>query len=297
MVRSVSGTTDSLVKVTFWGVRGSIPMSGADNCRYGGHSACVQVSAPGLPALVLDCGTGAKRLGRELLEKGDTEIVVLFSHTHMDHLFALPFFDPIQSPRCSVRLAVPAASTMEARNKIGRYLNGVFHPLRAGELGATVSFQAVAPSTQFNVGEYVIQTLRLVHPGGAIGYRISLGDRSICYLTDTGPFASAGEGLIVDEPPAQREPELVDFVRGSDVLIMDTTFSQEEYLHKMTWGHCYPEYAVKLGEVAEVGEVLLFHHGPDATDDEMDTLAARWESHTAPAVRPAKEGMVVDLSG
>jgi phosphoribosyl 1,2-cyclic phosphodiesterase len=265
--------------------------------RYGGHTACVEVSAPGAPALVFDCGTGAQALGRQLLESGQTEITILFSHTHMDHLFGLPFFAPILSPRCTVTLAVPATGSIEARNKIGRYLNGVFHPLHISDLAAKVVFQGVEPDRSFEVGPYKVSTLRLAHPGGTIGYRVSLGGQAVCYLTDTGPLVPPDQGLFVGEPPAQRESELVELVRGADLMIMDTTFTQEEFLEKMTWGHGYPEYAVCLAKAAGVKRVALFHHSPDATDTDMDEIAARWEGHTAPLVSPAREGVVVDLSG
>jgi phosphoribosyl 1,2-cyclic phosphodiesterase len=272
-------------------------MSGKEVERYGGHTACVEVSAPGAPSLVFDCGTGAQALGQQIIESGQTEITILFSHTHMDHLFALPFFAPALSPRCTVTLGVPATDAAEARDKIGEYLNGVFHPLRIADLPAKVVFQAVEPDQGFEVGPYKVSTLRLAHPGGTIGYRVSLGEQVVCYLTDTAPLAPPDQGLIVGEPPGQRESELMDLVRGADLMIMDTTFTQDEYLKKMSWGHGYPEYAVCLAKAAGVKRVALFHHSPDATDVDMDEIATRWQGHTAPLVSPAREGEVVDLSG
>jgi len=272
-------------------------MSGRSVERYGGHTACVHVSAPGAPTMVFDCGTGARGLGRELLEQGVEDITILFSHTHMDHLFALPYFDPILTPRCSVTLAVPATSNIGARNKINRYLNGVFHPLREDDLGAKVQFQAVEPDSVFRQGPWSVRTLRLVHPGGTLGYRLSLEDRSVCYLTDTGPLAAPGEGVVVGEEPEPREEELLALLKDADLLIMDAMFTKEEYLEKMTWGHCYPEYVVAVAKAAGVKRVALFHHNPDASDADMDEIAARWAGHTSPTVFPAQEGMVVDLSG
>jgi ribonuclease BN (tRNA processing enzyme) len=297
MGRSAFGTIDKPVKITFWGVRGSIPMSGTQVARYGGSSACVEVSAPGTPAIIFDCGTGAKHLGRELLLSGQTEITILLSHTHMDHIFGLPFFAPIQSPRCSISIAVPATGRVDARNQIGRYLNGALHPVRISNLGATVDFRAVQPNISFELGPYEVRTMRLAHPGGSIGYRVNLGERSVCYLTDTGPLASPGEGLMMDEPPTLREQELIEFVSGTDLLIMDATFTQDEFLEKMTWGHCYPEYAARVGKAAQVKQLALFHHSPDASDEDLDQIKARWQDHAQPSVFLAKEGMVVDLSG
>ena len=285
------------MKITFWGVRGSTPLSGASVLRYGGHTSCVEVTGPEAPSLVFDCGTGARDLGRSLVERGATDITVLFSHTHMDHLFALPFFGPINQPGCKVTLGVPASNNVEAKNKIGRYLNGVFHPLRIDDLEADVHFQAIDPGTCFDVGPYRVQTLRLAHPGGTLGYRVVHGEHSVCYLTDTGPLALPDEGLMAEQPASQREAELVALLQGADLMIMDTTFTREEYQQKIDWGHGYPEYAVRVAQEADVAQVALFHHSPDASDEDMDAIAARWAGHTRPKVFPAQEGLVVDLSG
>jgi ribonuclease BN (tRNA processing enzyme) len=272
-------------------------MSSPDFHRYGGNTACVEVRAPGAPVLMLDCGTGARDLGRSLVEQGRTDIWMLLSHTHMDHIFGLPFFAPAHLPECTITLGVPAGSLAAARDKIGRYINGIFHPLRMDGLAADLRFQAIEPDADFSAGPYRVRTLRLIHPGGTLGYRVDLGQHSICYLTDTGPLAQPGEGLMAGDEPTGREKALVDLVQGTDLLIMDATFTQEEYLKKVHWGHAYPEYTVRVGEAAAAKQLAFFHHSPDATDDIMDAITARWNGHTAPKIFPAQEGMVVDLSG
>ncbi len=265
--------------------------------RYGGHTSCVAVSAAGHPAFVFDCGTGARALGRALSAQQVTQVYVVLSHTHMDHLFALPYFNPVLSPSCEVTLGVPALSPTEARTKVDRYLNGVYHPLRTDDFGAKVTYEGIVPGQSYRFGPYSVRTIRLVHPGGTVGYRVSLGDQSVCYLTDTGPLARPDEGLIIGEAPTDREAELLELVSGADLMIMDTTFTRDEYLERMTWGHGYPEYAVRVGEAAGVRQVALFHHDPDATDEHLDTVGERWAGHASPRVFLAKEGMVVDLSG
>lgn len=286
------------MKVTFWGVRGSIPTSGKDTTEYGGHTSCVAV-VPGddSPPLVFDLGTGARPLGRSLLKMGVETVHVLLSHTHMDHIFALPYFEPIFSPSCRVHVGVPAGSDGEARARIGKYLNGIFHPLRLDDLGPRLRFHGVPGGKTFNVGPYRVKTLRLVHPGGTIGYRVDYGGCTACYLTDTGPLARPNEGVIVGEEPTAMESELIELVHDADLLVMDTTFDEAEYFAKMHWGHAFPEYAAKIAGLANVKKLALFHHSPDAVDSDLDALAARWERHTAPEVVVAKEGLVVDLEG
>ena len=268
------------MKVRFWGVRGSIPVPGGETSRYGGNTSCLEVSASEGHPLVLDCGTGARALGRDLVLRQASDVEILFTHFHMDHLFGFPFFGPIFSPNFRVNVGVPSYSGMDAQDKLGRYLNGIYHPLRA-----------------FERGPYEILGVSLNHPGGACGYRINANGRSVVYLTDTAPLARPDEGLCADKAPPPPERKVLEILEGADLLIMDTMFSWEEYLAKMTWGHAYPEYAVRMGAEAGVKNVCLFHHAPDATDDELDRLGDLWATHDGPRVFLAREGMTVDLTG
>ena len=290
-------TSKPSMKVSFWGVRGSIPTSGADTAGYGGHTSCVAVEVDGAAPFVFDLGTGARRLGKHLVKQGVERVYVTLSHTHMDHLFALPYFEPIFHPDCQVHLGLPAASSADARSRVAQYLNGVFHPLRLDDIGARMRFYGIPAAAEFNVGPYLLKTLRMVHPGGTLGYRLSLNEQSVCYLTDTGPLADPDEGIIVGKQPTRMERDLIDLVQGTDLMIMDTTFDQDEFYQKRSWGHAFPEYAVAIAKAAGVKKVALFHHSPDATDDMLDELAAKWSDHTSPSVMVAKEGVVLDLEG
>ena len=285
------------MKVSFWGVRGSIPTSGIATAKYGGHTACVCVSTEGSPPLVFDMGTGARLLGKALVEAGERKIYVVLSHTHMDHLYALPYFEPVFESNSWVHLGVPSASPEEARARIGLYLNGIFHPLRIDDLAHNIRYYGVPSGAAFQVGPYAVETLRLVHPGGTVGYRASLNGRTVCYLTDTGPLAHAGQGIMAGDEPSSMERDLLHLVRDADLLVMDAMFAQDEYLTKQDWGHAYPEYAVRVGELAGVKKVALFHHSPDADDDTLDALAQHWAAHTQPEVIVAREGLSVSLEG
>jgi len=298
MAKSASVTTCRFpLRVSFWGVRGSIPTSGQSTVRYGGHTSCVCVESEGNPPLVFDMGTGARLLGRKLAQDKVDRIYVVLSHTHIDHIYALPYFDPVFSPNTRVHIGVPADSAGEARSRIGKYLNGLLHPLRLDDLGARLQFYGMPAGQSLEVGPYTIETLRLLHPGGTMGYRASLGKSSVCYLTDTGPLARPDEGIIVGESPTSLEQDLLHLVRDADVLVMDATFDQDEYFEKMNWGHSYPEYIVAIAQLAGVKRVALFHHSPDATDDDLDVVSDKWKDHRAPEVVVAKEGMVMDLEG
>ena len=285
----------SPLQVTFWGVRGSIPMPGGDTHRWGGNSSCVEVRQEGSAPVVFDCGTGARRLGFKLVGEPGRTLDLMFTHFHMDHVFGFPFFVPIYTPGYDVRVVVPSFSEEEAREKLGRYLNGVYHPTRLRDLPANVTFTPIRSGRSFCTGPYEVSALSLNHPGGALGYRIQSAGRALAYITDTAPFASPGEGVAAGHPPSRSEQRVIDFLEGCDTVIYDTMYSFEEYLEKMTWGHSYPEYAHAICRAAHVQHLVLFHHLPDASDDALDALAEHWSRETEPRVSVAREGETLDV--
>ncbi|MCB9676007.1 MAG: MBL fold metallo-hydrolase [Alphaproteobacteria bacterium] len=247
------------------------------------------------PPLVLDCGTGARALGFKLVGQPVREMDLLFSHFHMDHVFGFPFFIPIYTPGYNVRISIPAFSEDEARQKLGRYLNGVYHPTRLRELPANVEFIPIRPGKAYRRGVFDVKGLQLNHPGGSVGYRIEADGQSFAYITDTAPFARPGEGVDAGEPPTAAESRVIEFLRDCDMVVYDTMFDHDEYLEKMTWGHSYPEYADALCRAAGVKTLVLFHHLPDASDEMMDALEAKWAGASNPAVIVAREGATVEV--
>lgn len=230
-----------------------------------------------------------------LLGEAHRELDLVFTHFHMDHVFGFPFFAPIYTPGYHVRLTIPAYSEEEAREKVGRYLNGVYHPTRLRDLPAKVSFRALRPGDPFVCGGFQVRGIALNHPGGSIGYRAEVDGKSIAYMTDSAPFARPGEGIVAGQPPLAREEKVIEFLRGCDVVVYDTMYELDEYLERMTWGHSYPEYALALCKAAGARHLVLFHHAPDAHDDAMDERSARWSalSDESLTISCAREGEVV----
>lgn len=285
------------MKLRFWGVRGSIPVPGTTTSRYGGNTSCVEVSNDE-HVLVLDCGTGARELGHQLLMEGPGRgLDIVFTHLHVDHVFGFPFFGPVFAPSRRIGVAVPAHSPDECRDLLARFLNGVNHPLRLHLIPAELCFGNVRPEKQREAGPFTLTPVRLNHPGGSLGYRITDGRHTVVYLTDTAPLARVGEGIVAGSSPPLAERKVIESMEGADYAVMDTMFSWEEYLEKMTWGHAYPEYAVALARAAGVRNLILFHHAPTASDEDLDQLAKKWDGHTDPKVTLAREGVVIDLEG
>ena len=104
------------MKVNLWGTRGSLASPGPDTVRYGGNTSCVSIKGSDGSWLVLDAGTGIRKLGQSLppdLKRVD----VLLTHLHMDHLQGLPFFAPIRNPNIETHIWGPASTlkTVTAR--------------------------------------------------------------------------------------------------------------------------------------------------------------------------------------
>lgn len=283
------------MNVRFWGVRGSIPTPGSGSTRWGGNSSCVELRCEGHPPVILDCGTGARRLGQSLLSESHRALDLFFSHLHMDHLFGLPFFVPLYTPGYALTVRVPSYSPEDARQKLGRYMNGTYHPVRLREVPASIDFAPVKPGAAFKAAGYSVTTFRLNHPGGATAYRFDAHGQSVAYISDTAPFALPGEGVGSGKEPTNRETRMLAFLAGCDLVIYDTMYELDEYLEKMTWGHSYPEYAYELCKAASVKRLVLFHHSPDATDEELDARKARFSAHTSPSVTLAREGQAISV--
>ena len=283
------------MRVTCWGVRGSIPTPGPHTRRWGGNSSCVEVRHGALDPLVLDCGTGAKPLGQKLVGEPGRALDLLFSHFHMDHLFGFPFFAPIFTPGYEIRISLPAHAEQDASEKLGRYLDGVYHPVRLRDVTARLTYNAVRAGRPFTAGGFTVHPAALHHPGGSIGYRIEVDGQRFAYVTDTAPFAKPGEGIAAGQPPLKAEERVIELLRDCDLVLYDTMYSEDEYLEKMTYGHSYPEYAVALCRAAGVRTLSLFHHLPDATDEDMDALEERWRAHMNPTVIVAREGEGIEV--
>lgn len=284
------------MNVTFWGVRGSIPTPDSCHMKWGGNTSCLEVSVPGEPPLILDCGTGIRRLGQRIAGSGASRVDILLSHVHIDHVVGLPFFVPLHQPDVNVTVTVPAFSDEEASEKITRYLNGTLHPLRLRDLSCKLVIAGMRPGVPFKRAGFDVTACALNHPGGSLAYRIERAGRSFCYVTDTAPLATYGDGVAAGKPMTAAEERVSAFLRGADFVVFDTMFSEDEYKERMNWGHAYPEYAEALCAASGVQTLCLFHHLPSADDARLDKLAAYWQAKGGPLrVVVAREGETVEV--
>ncbi len=257
---------DNKIQVGFWGVRGTLPRPGEDSIRYGGNTNCISITFPRGQMFVFDAGSGIKQLSNHLMADGKKSInaKIFISHPHWDHINALPFFVPLYVPGNEFEIIGARHGSLSMREVASAQMDGVYFPITLKEFGARVYFRDIGEET-LDIDGVSVSSMLLSHPGICLGYRIDYDGRSVCYITDNELFLSDSDQFN----PAY-EKKLQDFCRGADLLITDSTYTDEEYKTKIGWGHSCLSKVAEYADRAEVKTLCLFHHDPDQNDTDID---------------------------
>ena len=256
------------IDLSFWGVRGTLPVPGEHSLRYGGNTSCVTIEFARGDFLIFDAGSGIKALSDWFmgLGKRKLEAKIFFSHPHWDHINALPFFVPLYLQGNAFEIFGPRHGDITIHQLISAQMDGVYFPITIQEFASSVSFRDLHEEV-LEFGGITMRTMLLKHPGQCLGYRVEYKNRSICYITDNELFLESDEENY-DPFYVKR---LVKFIEGTDALITDTTYTDEEYANgKSGWGHSCVSQVVDLADKAQVKTLYLFHHDPDQTDDDIE---------------------------
>ena len=252
----------------FRGVRGSIPAASPENMRYGGNTSCLEIRFED-QLLILDAGTGIRLLGDELLQNAPgnpIEATLLLSHTHWDHIQGLPFFTPGYSPKNRVTIFGAAGHGEQLKRALAAQMTPLHFPVGFEQM------RGVGPIRELNsdvtkFGNLVVRTTQLNHPGGCTGFRIESAAGHVAYLPDHEPYRNNGNG-----PGDATQRALIEFVRGVDLLILDTQYTSDEYANRIGWGHgCLPD-SVELAIESGARRLILFHHDPSHNDRQIDRM-------------------------
>lgn len=268
--------------VRFWGVRGTVPCPGPKTMVYGGNTSCIEMNCGGR-RLIFDAGTGLRALGSSLAGKKGLRAHIFLTHTHIDHINGFPFFRPAYDPSNSFEIWAGhlAAEPGGLQGVLKTLMSGPFFPVPIDIMHACIAFH------DFNAGErldhledILLETASLNHPRGATGYRVNYQGQSICYVTDT------------EHREDHLDENILNLIQGSDIVIYDTTYTDEEYPSFRSWGHSTWQEGVRLCDAANVKTLVAFHHDPDHDDAFMDNVAQQLQQRR-PGSIVAKEGMVL----
>ena len=278
-------------RVTFWGVRGSIPTPGPTTVHYGGNTSCVEVRADG-QIIILDAGTGLRLLGRQLVAEFDAkplDLTLLLTHTHWDHIQGLPFFAPLYQTGNHLYVYARRRDDVHLRTVFTSQTGDPYFPTSIEEAKAKISFRELADSARFEIGDVKVVCTRLNHPYVATAYRLSVDGASVAYVSDTAPFSDIlFENEFIARPPMAFRPlpevdraklrvmrdGVVRLCEGADLVIYDTMFTPQDYQKFPHYGHSRPRDAIDVCREAGAARLILFHHAPERSDAEVDAILA-----------------------
>jgi phosphoribosyl 1,2-cyclic phosphodiesterase len=272
-------------------VRGSIATPGASTVRYGGNTSCIEIRS-GDEIIILDAGTGLRGLGQSLLaefKNRPLNLTLLLTHTHWDHIQGLPFFGPIYNPRCRLRILGSEGARKGLVAALTGQMESTYFPVPFDKLPSNIEIEELA-DFNFDIGSVLVKSLRANHPGICVGYRLFSPDGLITFFPDVEPRAGGNDR------------DMIEFVRDSDVLILDSQYDKAEYKKHVGWGHGCVDDSVALALKANVKQLCLFHHDPDHDDKRIDEFVKHARKLVAKRkaklkVEAAREGMVIQLGG
>ncbi|MFN8186700.1 MAG: MBL fold metallo-hydrolase [Gaiellales bacterium] len=269
------------MKACIWGCRGSLATPGPETVRYGGNTSCVEVRPASGAVLVLDAGTGIRRLGISLMAERPTEVDLLLTHMHLDHVEGLGFFAPLFDPECSVRVWGPRPDDRSLEEHISAYVSPPLFPVPFERIPARVTFTEVWED-EWELGGVRVRSAPVRHPGRTVGYRISENGSSVAFVPDNEPALEPASGLAI--------------AAGADVLLHDAQYTAAEYETRVGWGHsALPDFARLVGE-AVPGRVVMFHHDPSHSDETLEQMVAEARALTGrDDVELAREGLELVL--
>lgn len=251
------------MRIKCWGSRGSICVSGQQYIKYGGDTTCIEIQANSGEVVIIDAGTGIRRLGKRLVRKKIKTCYLLLTHTHWDHIIGLPFFLPLLYSDTTVHIQNRTFAGLTTRKVIDRVLCMPFFPVELEDYNADIRFDS-SLNNRFSIGSLDIETIPTSHSQGSIGYRFTENGKTFVFLTDNELGYAHSQGRSVEE--------YIDFSKDADILFHDAEYTDDEYPDKTGWGHSCLSDVLDLSAKATVGQLGLIHINQDRTDDQVDVM-------------------------
>jgi phosphoribosyl 1,2-cyclic phosphodiesterase len=252
------------MKIRFWGTRGSVASPGRETVHYGGNTTCVEVRLEDGSVLILDAGTGIRKLGNALIEEFEqVELWLFVTHTHWDHIQGFPFFRPAFLKATKVHIAGCPSAGKHVGEVLTGQMESAYFPVSFVDLTAEFDF-VECPDASWEFGSVRLEGFPLRHPGGGFGVKIVSGGSTCVFLTDN-ELARPGADQGINE-------RVAEFAREANLLIHDAQYRAEDFPRHLGWGHSCYEDVVRVAVQADVQRLLLTHHDPDRTDDQIDSI-------------------------
>jgi phosphoribosyl 1,2-cyclic phosphodiesterase len=287
------------VHVRFWGTRGSLPKPGLTTIHYGGNTLCHEIRTASDTLIIIDCGSGLHDLGLKLLSNGGRALAghILISHTHWDHIQGVPFFAPFFVPGNKWDIYGPKGLNQSLRDTLAGQMEHTYFPITPGEFGASVHYHDLLEGT-LHLDDVKVTTQYLNHPALTLGYRLEADGATFVYCCDHEPSSRGVAEGSDDFVGADRQH--ADFIRGADLLVHDAQYTAAEYSSKLGWGHSSIEFVMRLAQNADVRHVVLTHHDPSRTDEQLDNIVTEIKNqlkvrHSTMLVSAAAEGQVIEV--
>ncbi len=251
------------MKVKCWGTRGGIPVSGAEYNKYGGDSTCLEVGTDEDDVIIIDAGTGIRRLGSSLIADGLFHYHLLLTHVHWDHIMGFPFFKPIYMGKSHIEIYGCPYIKAPVKKIVANSMESPYFPVEFNSLAANFTYHDTCGDS-FRIGNTKIDTVSISHPNQGVGYKFTNNGNSFIFLTDNELSHIHEGGLPFDK--------YVEFCSGADLLMHDAEFTAEEYKFTKMWGHSVYDDVLELGIRAGVKKLGLVHHNQNRTDADLDRI-------------------------
>jgi ribonuclease BN (tRNA processing enzyme) len=252
-----------------YGARGSIPVSGEAYIKYGGDTTCLEIRSRNDEIIIVDAGSGIRRLGNALIDEGKFHYHLIFTHSHLDHIMGFPFFRPIYDKRATIHLMGCPATQGNIQKLLSKAMSAPLFPIQFDALLATIEYEGEC-KISFQIDSIEIFPINLSHPNIGMGYKFVEDGKSFVFLTDNELGFRHRNGRTFEEYAA--------FSKDADLLIHDSEFTGEEYRATRGWGHSTYLDALRLAQEANVKAFGLFHHNQNRSDAQQDAIVQECRS-------------------
>lgn len=271
------------MKLKFWGVRGSIPTPGKHTVRYGGNTPSLELRLDNDELIIFDAGTGIRSFGDHLIKNGESISAHLFiTHPHWDHIQGFPFFKPAFIAGNELTIVGTERPEKKLNEIIAEQMNKIYFPVQLHELNAKIKFLPIGEGNEIKVSGATVKTMYVNHPGFTVGYRLEYKGKIFVYISDNEPYDRKAakrltnfEQIVKDKYEmgnGDQNQRVFDFCRDADLLIHDATYTPEEYIDRVGWGHSHYLFTLRVATEANVKRLYLFHHDQNHSDDKVDEI-------------------------